>query len=66
MTFALPKYDPKMNENMSSLSVVISYTVAKPMERRFQKIKKNLTHLTHFLPHSVIALGPKMSKMDLH
>ena len=34
---------PKMSKNGCSLSVVVSYTVGNPMEKMFQKLKKNLS-----------------------
>ena len=31
---------PKMTKNGSSLSMAVSHTVGKPMDRRFQRVKK--------------------------
>ena len=54
----------KMRGNGCSLSMIVSYTIGKPKERRFQKDQKFLTHPTHFLPCPEIGNRPKMTQND--
>ena len=48
--------DPKMTKNVCSLSMMVSNTVGKLMEKRFQKVKKVDP------PHPKLVLGPKMTQ----
>ena len=46
---------PQMSKHGCSLIMVVSFTVGKPIERRFQKLQKSLTHSTHSLPHPKVS-----------
>ena len=49
-----------MTKNGSSLSIVRSCTIRKPLERRFLKVKKTKFNCpTHFLLHPKIAHRPE-------
>ena len=56
---------PKMSKSGYLLSMVVSYTLGKPMEDRFPKKQKILICLTHFLPHRKISPEPKMTQKIL-
>ena len=43
---------PKTSKNGCWLSILLSYTIGKSMERGFQKLKKKSIHSTYFLPCS--------------
>ena len=49
---------PKMTKNGSSLSVAVSYTVGKPMDRRFQKVKKKRSIPPISCPAQKLVHGP--------
>ena len=54
---AVLKSGPKMTKNGCSLSMLLLYTIGKPMERKFQKIKKLMCPIS-FMPHPKIVPRP--------